>query len=879
MSLHTAISGVTAAAGGGSGTSIVNFLHGAIVATQSGNANAAQEALLGAVAISDGLVTVDLVSATGDGADLISYLESVGATNISVFRGYASAQVPAGALPGLSVQPSVLSATPVFVQPLVGAVENEAVRTLNVSEARDAFGVDGSGITIGILSDSFDVLGGYADDIASGDLPDDVLVLQDFFTLNAMGNPIGTDEGRAMAQLIADIAPGADLAFHTAFGGVATFASGILELAAAGADIIVDDVGNFLSPVFSDGIIAQAVDTVVENGAIYFSSAGNDAREAYLSAFDDSGVFAEITGFGDGRFTSGFLHDFDPDPDSVVTTQIFTIDRPAPLGANGFTLLLQWDDPFFADTGGLARPDTNVDLVLTLENGSEFGFFDGVPFFVANVDNIASGSPTEIISISAPAGAFGDGVEFLQVGLQIVHRDGPTPGFLHYDLFGASGTEVTTFNIGGPTVNRHSAATNAIAVGASQFLLNSDEVLLDELGFTFPPGFLPSLNGFSSGGPTTIFFDADGNRLAEPEIRATPQITATDGVSTTIPRFDPFFGTSASAPNAAAIAALALEAFPQIGRAEILTAFQETAVDINTQFLGGSTFVSLPIGPDFDSGDGLIQADDALAFLDAFFSVANQTGSAGDDVLAGTNADDAIIGALGDDIITGGNGDDSLFGNEGADILDGGNGDDSLSGGAGNDDLIGGNGDDLLTGGVGDDDLRGDNGDDVLIGELGNDTLRGGRGNDALDGGAGEDRLSGEQGDDLILGGAGNDSIRGQAGDDTIVGGSGDDEATGGRGADTFVFGAGDGNDTYFDFEDADDIELLDGVAVANASIVDFDFGRDIRASEASLLLELTDGGSITLVGFTSAVTINGELVDFGLGTASVADVTADLLV
>ncbi len=114
----------------------------------------------------------------------------------------------------------------------VSKTEAESVTDL----VREHFGLDGTGVTVGILSDSYDCLGGAAADIASGDLP----APANFFVLDDSFCP-GTDEARAIGQIIHDIAPGAVLGFHTAGGGQANFATGITELAAAGADVIVDD--------------------------------------------------------------------------------------------------------------------------------------------------------------------------------------------------------------------------------------------------------------------------------------------------------------------------------------------------------------------------------------------------------------------------------------------------------------------------------------------------------------------------------------------------------------------------------------------------------------------------------------------------------------
>jgi hypothetical protein len=127
-----------------------------------------------------------------------------------------------------------------------GLVQGENFKALFADLVLNDFGLNGTGLNIGILSDGFNTIatfgvtpGGivddvtYEDDIASGDLPAGVEILQE-------ANFPTTDEGRAMAQLIYDVAPGAKLFFHTAFLGQEDFASGIEELAAAGCDVIVD---------------------------------------------------------------------------------------------------------------------------------------------------------------------------------------------------------------------------------------------------------------------------------------------------------------------------------------------------------------------------------------------------------------------------------------------------------------------------------------------------------------------------------------------------------------------------------------------------------------------------------------------------------------
>ena len=167
-----------------------------------------------------------------------------------------------------------------------------AAKATGIDVLRDRYGLDGTGITIGILSDSFattktfDTSGNldtYATNIADGYLPSNVNVLKDY------ANADTTDEGRALLQIIHAVAPGANLAFHTSLSTTDTLGQGIQTLAAAGADIIVDDWGYLYPPIAlpekplnlvdfepPDGPINQAINAVVNQGISYFTSADNN---------------------------------------------------------------------------------------------------------------------------------------------------------------------------------------------------------------------------------------------------------------------------------------------------------------------------------------------------------------------------------------------------------------------------------------------------------------------------------------------------------------------------------------------------------------------------------------------------------------------------
>src|SRR5205085_11735913 len=91
-----------------------------------------------------------------------------------------------------------------------------------------------------------------------------------------------SDEGRAMLELIHDVAPKAGLAFSSGDVSQLNFAHNIINLADAGANVIVDDLLYPDEPFFQDGVVAQAVGTATHQyGIPYFNAAGNNAGNGF----------------------------------------------------------------------------------------------------------------------------------------------------------------------------------------------------------------------------------------------------------------------------------------------------------------------------------------------------------------------------------------------------------------------------------------------------------------------------------------------------------------------------------------------------------------------------------------------------------------------
>jgi subtilase family protein len=450
---------------------------------------------------------------------------------------------------------------------------SEGDKAHGADTARTTYGVSGAGIKVCVLSDGVDSL---AKSQSAGELPAvDVL----------SGQKGSGDEGTAMLEIIHDLAPNATLGFATAFTSEASFAANIRALRTTGkCQIIVDDVSYFDESPFQDTQVAQAVNDVTAAGVLYFSSAGNSGN-----ATDGTSGYYE----GDFRASSskisgvtGTPHDFDPSG----TTQNFDA---LSAGSLGKPVTLFWSDPW-------GKSANDYDLFILNASGS----------VVASSENGQSGTqnPYEIASVPTT----GSGYKVAVVKYSGADR------FIAVNVirgrFVASGA-LKAFSTNGVT-NGHSAAANAFSVAAAPAGPAFGRPL--ETGDPAnPAGPYPGLytasskwERFSSDGKRHLFYNADGTALTPGNVSSTggatrskPDITAADGVATSVAGFQPFYGTSAAAPHAAAIAALLLSGKATATPAQIRGALVSSAIDLGA--------------PGFDTvtGSGVIMAGPALAAL------------------------------------------------------------------------------------------------------------------------------------------------------------------------------------------------------------------------------------------------------------------------
>jgi len=516
--------------------------------------------------------------------ELVAAVQATGAHNVREYRafGQVTAEVPAASISSIAQRGDVSFIGPrerpllnrFFPQPgdpasraiaKTGATSWQGV-IAHQANVVQAAGIRGAGVKVCVMSDGVNSL---ASRQIAGELP----------AVSVLAGQAGNgDEGTAMLEIIADMAPNATLGFATAINGAASMASNIVALRASGCDIIVDDVSYPDEAAFQDDVIAQAVNQVTAGGAMYFSSAANSGNLANAGGSANGG-----SGTYEGDFvaypgvpaiisrlygTSSLqVHSFNGHP-------YVTLTRPTD------TISFKWSDP---TPTGLGSTGSGNDYDVVVVDAAETGYYCNPGVDTQN----GSQPPVEITWCSTgsfPAFAHVYVVKWSGSARAIrldTHRGRLDPSIA---------TDGSTFG--------HNAAASAVSVGAVQAVAP---------GTVFTGA--NTVTYYSSDGPRKMFYAPNGTALTAGNVLfgtgggvTVPKVdvAAADCGTTTTPGFSQFCGTSAAAPTVAGIAALVKSARPASTATQVIAAIKNTAIDIEAA------------GADADSGAGIALAPAAV---------------------------------------------------------------------------------------------------------------------------------------------------------------------------------------------------------------------------------------------------------------------------
>jgi hypothetical protein len=608
------------------------------------------------------LVLIDAIT-QGDPQNLKAALVGLGLQRASQYSNDVGGWLPVDQLDAAAALTEVHAIRAAMMRTKSGAVTSQGDYAQNSDIVRSDNSLTGAGITVGVISDSYDCypvyaangvpaggLNGYANngfnttaagDMATGDLPAAVNVVEEATCMN-YGAPIQLpfgDEGRAMMQIVHDVAPGAGLAFYTAENSEADFASGISKLAApvgsggAGAKVIVDDVGYFDEPFFQDGLIAQAINSVEASGVAYFSSAGNNGTLAY-----DNNAPSFATA-GTGANANEHLLNFDTTGAATTTTLPVTIPPMVP--GEFVVIVVEWDQPYVTGAPASGGSTGQIDVCITGATGNDIIDNGNLGAATCSGASTLHQDPVQIMIIDNPANATGNSTtETLNIVVGLVNG-GTTPGRIKVVVEDDGlGSQITKFANNGGTLQGHPSATGAVAVGAAFFANTPSCGLATAM-----------LENFSSAGGDPILFDVNGTRLATPVMRQKPDFVGPDGGNDTFlgftiagtgfddnstvtacannASFPNFFGTSAAAPHVASIAALFLQADPALTPAQIYSFLQQSTSPMGvTPSPTAGTF-------NFDAGYGFVQANLAAKMIPAIIPAAPTLGLASTSIMVG----------------------------------------------------------------------------------------------------------------------------------------------------------------------------------------------------------------------------------------------------
>jgi Subtilase family len=469
-------------------------------------------------------------------------------SQLASVTGVARVSLPSYAIvPKVKAAPSSTPATPARLQ-----INGTGVTIMHADQFVSQTGINGTGAKVGVQSGGISNVNVIQQ---RGELP----AVQVVLPADGAAAPAG-DEGTALLEEIYAVAPGASLAYC----GPATYVeytSCLSQMVAAGATILVDDIifpqQDLLS---SDSSEVQAVEQLLtQNPSVVLFTAAGNYNGSYWEG-DYAPVALSSLGLSPltcGTQTDNYVAQFDGDPNEVLTmTQ-----------AANVPVAFAWGDP----------PN---------QNSSKFDVI------WVNTDTSAQGclsASTATDNLISQSVSF-NGATFK---LYIATPDATSAGKFLKLWIGGDGLTALSKSTTGSVVTPQAFANGAVTVGA----VNGSDAVGNKI------------ESFSSLGPASLTFP-DKKQVQAPTLVA-PDGVMVDAVGTyfsgSLFPDGNFYGTSASAPNAAAVAALIRAAYPSMSASQLVDVLTKGATQLGSA------------APDGTFGFGRV---DAIGALNVAISIA-----------------------------------------------------------------------------------------------------------------------------------------------------------------------------------------------------------------------------------------------------------------
>jgi hypothetical protein len=408
-------------------------------------------------------------------------------------------------------------------------IDGTAIALTHATQFIQTTGKNGSGVTIGIMSD----------DVASlaliqsrGELPPHITVLTPSAPGGAQLSP--TDEGTMLLEELHALAPGASLMFCAPQTDT-EYVSCLQDLIAAGASVVADDIEYPEEDLLSaESSLAAGVQSLLaqNSSVLLFSAAGNENQSFWQGVYAPTHLSTPLTCSVNGQADT-YAQSFAGTPYEKLTL-FDTLDAP---------IYLQWADPFGANI-------SNFDLYVMDQN--------------MHVRECIPGAGSREVFDSDSDPQLTSGVYHLVIGTPNTEFAGKFLKLLVYGDGAAVFADATAGGIGSPQKFLSGVVTVGAVYGAD--------------------GSGDTIEAYSATGPVELEFPVPISVQAP--VLVAPDGVYVDSVGTHFPSSPPnlFFGTSAATPNVAAVAALLRAAFPTLNAARIESALQSGATP-----LGAST--------------------------------------------------------------------------------------------------------------------------------------------------------------------------------------------------------------------------------------------------------------------------------------------------